>query len=123
MTSKISECSVRGWIPKKHLELETMRMFRTEFDISHEDCRKHCQKQSECISYVWQMSNRTGIYGSCRYSNVVLNVSNVERTNIETHLVGLKYGNDIIFTYIFITECEILLNILIENEYPIIIFS
>ena len=102
-TSKISECSVRGWIPKKDLELETMSMFNTELDISHEDCRKRCQKDSRCISfYAWRIVNRTGIYADCRRSNVVLNVFNVERTNRETDLVGLKDGNNINFIFIFI---------------------
>ena len=95
-TSKISECSVRGWKPKNDTALGAMRMNDTEFVISHEDCRKLCKNHSKCISYVWSNSNGTGIYAGCRYSEVELNVSNVERT-YETVWVGLKNGNDINF--------------------------
>ena len=82
--SKFSECRVRGWVPK----IETMKFNDTEFDGSHEGCRNLCKNHTECIS--WTMSN-----GTCRYSDVKLNVSNVKRTNIETDWVGLKDGNDI----------------------------
>ena len=92
---KFSGCSVRGWEPKQDIVLTKMKTYSNDFDVSPEDCRNLCTKNSECIS--WSMSNGTGNDTVCRYSQVELNVSNVIRTNIETDWVGLKEGNKIKF--------------------------
>ena len=75
-----------------------MRGNETESYISNEDCRKLCKNNPKCISFV--TGNGTGIFAGCRYSEVKLNVSNFERTGIETDWVGLRDGNDINFIFI-----------------------